>query len=248
MRIISKFHEYYDCIQREGQDRTCIYLRDINKRQEKIDFPELTQRWSRYNTRHHKYTYYVGFCGKIYPIINITYWSPYREFICHSSEEVHQAVYLGNNRRYIKEYDTDSLQKLYRNIGFVFNKKGVEQFFSLFPITQEKLFIESGCPVFIAGENDIHEKYKCNKRRINYYGKLKDTTQSEILIKQYLHEIPTLTGLNFQRIFDPYRTFQEIHMYLSGVLGTGNPTIPEVPDKIMVEAKGFDKWSFRKQK
>ena len=52
---------------------------------------------------------------------------------------------------------------------------------------------------------------------------------------------------NFVRVFDPYAAFQEISMYLGGVLGTNNPPIPHVSDEDLSAAKGFDKWSFRKE-
>lgn len=60
---------------------------------------------------------------------------------------------------------------------------------------------------------------------------------------------PCLSDYNFQRVFDPYTAFQEIYMYLSGVLGGNFKPIPEVSDIDMIEAKGFDKrYSFRKYK
>lgn len=55
---------------------------------------------------------------------------------------------------------------------------------------------------------------------------------------------PQLTLYNFQRIKDPISAFQEIAMFLSS---PNEPQIPEIDDKTMAQAKGFDKWSFRKQ-
>ena len=54
-----------------------------------------------------------------------------------------------------------------------------------------------------------------------------------------------LKDLEFFRLFDTYTAFQEISMFLGG-LAVPLKEIPHVPDKIMVGAKGFDQWSFRK--
>jgi len=55
-----------------------------------------------------------------------------------------------------------------------------------------------------------------------------------------------LEGLDFVTQFDPYLAFQELQMYLGAKARPEKP-IPKIPDKIMVEAKGFDKHSFRKE-
>ena len=59
---------------------------------------------------------------------------------------------------------------------------------------------------------------------------------------------PILKEFNFYKVFDSFTAFQEIQMYIGGVLGVGeNPTI-EVSDKHKITSRGFDyKWSFRKE-
>lgn len=56
-----------------------------------------------------------------------------------------------------------------------------------------------------------------------------------------------LRPLKFYRIKDPYTAYQELHQYLSNIAKPEKP-IPHISDKIMAEAKGFDKYSFRKDK
>lgn len=59
----------------------------------------------------------------------------------------------------------------------------------------------------------------------------------------------SLKKYKFFKVFSTALAYQEISMYLGGVLGQGNPTIPEISNKDMIEAKGFDlKTSFRKDK
>lgn len=56
-----------------------------------------------------------------------------------------------------------------------------------------------------------------------------------------------LEDYQFYRIFDAYRAYQEIRMWLSNQAAPEKP-IPHIPDIIMRDAKGFDKYSFRKDK
>lgn len=56
-----------------------------------------------------------------------------------------------------------------------------------------------------------------------------------------------LKPFEFYRIFDVYQTFQELQMYLGG-LARPEKNTNDIPDKYLIEGKGFDtKWSFRKE-
>jgi hypothetical protein len=46
---------------------------------------------------------------------------------------------------------------------------------------------------------------------------------------------------------DSFTAFQEISMFLGGVLGAGEKNIVEVEDKYKITQHGFNKWSFRKE-
>lgn len=58
---------------------------------------------------------------------------------------------------------------------------------------------------------------------------------------------PNLDDFDFQRVKDPYTAFQELYMYLGSKAAPEKP-IPQPTDKVMAEIKGFDKFSFRKDK
>lgn len=59
---------------------------------------------------------------------------------------------------------------------------------------------------------------------------------------------PVLRDIDFQKVVDPYSAFQEIQMFLSGVLGNTEKETVAISDVHRLEAAGFDKkWSFRKQ-
>ena len=69
------------------------------------------------------------------------------------------------------------------------------------------------------------------------------------LIGDELCEGGSLKQVEFVKVFDPYTCFQEIEMYLSGVLGGMSPKMIECSDEVRLESHGFDKRvSFRHRK
>ena len=59
---------------------------------------------------------------------------------------------------------------------------------------------------------------------------------------------PLLKDYQFYKVYDAVQTFQEIQMFISGVLGNKEKEIIEVADKYKITQHGFDKkWSFRKE-
>jgi hypothetical protein len=58
---------------------------------------------------------------------------------------------------------------------------------------------------------------------------------------------PRLVGTGFVNHFGIYETFQKIETYLGSIAFPEN-NIPKVSDLDMIEAKGFDKYSFRREK
>jgi hypothetical protein len=60
---------------------------------------------------------------------------------------------------------------------------------------------------------------------------------------------PLLKDYEFYKVFDTFQAFQEVSMFLGGVLGAGEKPISEVADKYKITQHGFDyKYSFRKDK
>ncbi len=57
----------------------------------------------------------------------------------------------------------------------------------------------------------------------------------------------SLRDYEFYRLFPPYQAYQAIRMFLSNQANPQKP-IPKITDEILAEAKGFDKYSFRKIK
>lgn len=57
---------------------------------------------------------------------------------------------------------------------------------------------------------------------------------------------PVLSEIKFFRLFNSYSAFQEIQMFISGVIGINTSNTTEIDDKNKIIQHGFDtKWSFR---
>lgn len=59
---------------------------------------------------------------------------------------------------------------------------------------------------------------------------------------------PCLKDLEFFKVVDAFQAFQELSMFISGVLGGQSPKMIEISDEVRIAKHGFDKMSFRKEK
>lgn len=244
MRIVSEVKDYFDCIQASGQDQGLLYVRKpklINL--DKWPFPLL----SNYSNNVYLRQHVIGFCGKLYPVFQITkvgkqetialpenYLMQYHK----ADERLTTCLNLEEVDAYIESKTTSDERAAYRakswrgNLAWPWWLRRAEfvKHFKAFEDCNKKVrpelavdgygwFEEHRCPIFIATKH-----YRRTQLVIN--GILKD--------------------LDFMRQFDPYQAFQEVSMFL-GNMAMPEKVIPHVDDKTMAGAKGFDKWSFRKE-
>lgn len=236
MRIISPFKDYYDCIQLYGQDDTIIWLRKMEKMKIK------NRECSLFNNkfRADQIFDFVGFCGKLYPFFRFNYYNAnknkYVDVICYGLEDVTKFI----DNHYTKQQKKTFYSRTKKYLGSSFDqiKKGFE-FLEKEKNKHEDFFVENKCPIFVTKAISITQKL------IIFHGR-----QSNLLHDSELTEDLTfsLKNHNFERIIDPFTAFQNVSIYVGGVLGTNSPPIPKVSDKDMREAKGFDNWSFKKEK
>lgn len=246
MRIISKFHDYYDVVQATGQDQTLIYNREPKqilwtKRSYILDrpdsgdwpFPILNENsiLGFQDTLKCLDNFTIGFCGKVYPLIKLSL-DAINYHLCFTANDIHEFVENNSNKQRLKEYNSNkdkswrkSPYKSYygETIYYMNIRKNVEAFFEEYKRIQNDfiyLFRDNQSPQFVAG-------YHAEGHEITFNASLKEK--------------------KFYRVIDPFTAFQEISMYWGGIAHPEKP-LPHIPDKIMVEAKGFDKkWSFRKR-
>lgn len=215
MRIIAKNHDYYDCIQRSGQDQSVVYLR--KPRTVKID----TKNWPFPTLMSYDVDgLIIGFCGKIYPIVTVRSWNVYennRHKTCYTMEEVDTFFEKNLKKRKLKIYHGAFSRDYY-----AVRRAPIAKFFKECAEVQDKfleMFIENKSPLFVA-----HWGRRSWESRIEFDAELKP--------------------FEFYRIFEPYAAFQEIAMFLSNIAVPQKP-MPEISDEMKAGSKGFDKWSFR---
>lgn len=219
MQIKSDFHDYYDCIQREGQDTGLIYVR---KPVEVTGYPFPRLRLGRSYRSFGELVIeqrIIGFCGKIYPLLVCWRFSIEGKTYCYDLEDVDSFMELHFKEKEVEKYREKNKRWRWRR-GIRFD---IEAFFTECASVQgnfKDLFIDNLSPLFVTEPNSWRKP-----------GKIVFNVE----LKQY----------GFMRIMDTYSAFQEIAMFF-GVLAEPRRPIPAISDKDMVGIKGFDKFSFRK--
>lgn len=84
MRIKSRFHDYYDSIQSLGQNQELLYLR-----YDRIVELRESRGWRGRDVVDSEWNY-IGFCGKVYPVLRLKYFpDPHSPWInCYSIQDV----------------------------------------------------------------------------------------------------------------------------------------------------------------
>lgn len=198
------------------------------------------------------YSIPIGFCGKIYRAFYLTYLN--EKSFCYNIEDVDKFVATLSPKAqdaYISTCEYTIFNRKYNGILDWNNRR--KNFVTQFDrqIEHHKyqdLFVNNYTPAFFhtLTENLKHKKsgifhphYHQQKGRYTYsYNKEYSTS---IVFNCNLDQF------EFYKVFNPYQAYQEISMFLGGLAVPLN-NIPHIDDKIMAEAKGFDKFSFRKDK
>ncbi len=237
MRIISSFRDFYDGVQKEGQDLNLLYIR--NSSQIIFDNKFKQGRWGhwqdgypfarieRWGSGNHLTSrdYTIGFCGKLYPAVKLSI-SKYKNYaweetdikICYSLSSVVDYIVQRFPNKEVNLFMT----KRYNSTWTGLSIETFKSFFKWFDSNNakhESLFVDNKAPVFV-GKVENHERvinFNCDLQPYEFY-----------------------------RVKDPYTAFQDISMWLSNQANPHKP-IPAVSDKDLASAKGFDKWSFRKE-
>jgi len=231
MKIISKFKDYYDIGLSYGVDEK-LRLERIRS-----EFPfsfcsynpiSFIHAKDGLNCRYSFYFEYIGFCGKVYPLVHL--------YLYERSKKNKQFFYkLLEEQFFYTKDDLDTFMK--QNIKDIseLKKTGIYNYgdslnkcFTSFYIHKqesiEKVFHDKEIAYFA-----IKQYYEKNER--NHY-----------LIKHNLIIYPELKTYKFVQVKKPMQAFQEISMYIGSV----EPEVTRIQDKYLAQSKGYDCYSFRK--
>lgn len=228
MKIKSDFRDYYDAVQKEGQNQEFVYLR-YEQKTVSPGISSLLRNYINYhNSAFYKKTHAIIFCGKLYHVLEIFNASGTEKAICYSFDDVDKFV---EEHTKPKEYELwANPVRRYRDSNKFSNlKREIQNFYQ----SSEKDI-----------KSSVTKKYLDQVKApivLIYNRKNPLNEQEHVTI-----ENARINHLEFFRIFDAYSAYQEISMWL-GNQASPEKEIPKLDDKTMSEIKGFDKWSFRKE-
>ncbi len=234
MYIISKQKDYYDgVVGSVGIDKTIVYERVAQEIESNKDYPKTiveladgdSSTWwdtglNRYHVKKDQKKF-DGNCAFIVGFCGKLYvgWKFYREIKRQFGYSSHWKTEF--------TYDIDHASK-YMETKIGKNTFLQDHLKNIVDANVLDVFREYNTPAFV---------YDCDWSEDNFGG-------------NYRHSFvinPKLKDLQFYKVFDAFTAFQEISMFLGGVLGVGEKEIIEIEDKYKIGQHGFDKWSFRKE-
>lgn len=236
MRIISKFKDYYDGGLAYGQDDSVVYVRltEDLQRVNQWDSKKYSEMWER--------TKDAPYIGRTFPNI---YVKPEHRPVEHWSTKTSEAGYIAFCGKIYPYY-----KMLVKNP----DPKALYGERSMWVNSFDKRFDEY---VFLtkrwrADASDKH--YETYAEWFSDNSGYEDPGlnlffNSPVVIQSNGVDLivnPCLKNYDFQKVIDPFTAFQEISMFVGGVL-TNNPTPPDTQsDKAKVVSHGFDpKYGFR---
>ncbi len=220
MRLHTDFHDYYDNAVGYGIDENVHYNRFAKEAElilpRKTDHPVGTYSGE---------LFLLGFCGKIYPLIEIQTTDRERRIINQKFAFNYDELIKFKNEK-TRYYNLHPLSRWYSRqdeiVDFPKNEKNlIKKFFQDWSWKDDEIFLKNKVPVWV--------------KKLRHYNK------TAILN-------PRLKNYGFDRIKDSFTAFQEISMYLSNIL-VEQKEVAVIEDKFRIEQHGFDlKKSFRKEK
>lgn len=173
-------------------------------------------------------TIIIFFCGKIYPLIVFAEldkdsWcqTDYNKWFCYDFKSAHEIILDMASKKQVKNY-LHGTRKFARYGWYgpsaIAHQKSLEQIYEY-----------SGKPH--PSFDDLH----------HHYG-----TPVIVYHRNFILN-PSLKTYRFFAVIDTFTAFQEIAMYISGVLGGQAPPVIEISDHDRKMMHGFNKWSFRKE-
>lgn len=267
MRIISKFQDYYDSVQKMYQHdhigptsniksvtsdvrpwiRNIIEI-DTNEINFKFNFPRIKISHTNFKKVNIK-SFVIGFCGKIYPGICMSYLesNPNGEGYTETKEHCYN---IADVDKVVKTfYSKNMISKKEFDFYYESKKKNLKSPYSFY---WERY---SDDKVIYFHRIHLEEKFNKIEEKRDGFDELFQLKNSPIFSIESRGEWPKrneylifnccLKDYQFYRVFDANSAYQEISMYLSN-LCFPEPHINPVPDEINAESHGFNKFSFRK--
>ncbi len=233
MRIISKIHDYYDGAMAMGVDTTRVFVRAKRDRIYLPDNNTVSTYWDRtpMGRADPQYTLrfvLVGFCGELYPCVKLIIHNHYS----HTHAEEHKYI-----------YDATRLTSLMHNLKNKSYQVLSDEEFACKWLLREPImhpyWASHNTEQFINKFTHVFADYSTPYFVVDFPYRTPPRCDLMPLLKEY----------NFYKIKDCYTAYLDIDMFLHNQLcDMDNPHIDPIPDVVKAESKGFNKFSFRKDK
>lgn len=215
-------HDYYDCVLSTGIDPTIILVRGKSK---SIDVDKAGGTLlSRYLTLRPEWSNLgPGYAVGISPIAVAFCGKVYRGVLGLKSPEKNEGIWSAERARSFVAQEKNRSIEVKTNWHDA--KMTLDEYFT--PFEAPKLLRD----YMIANKVSILLEKEANRREESYFE-----------VNPY-----TLGMIGFAKALDPYTAFQELSMWIGGVLGGTSPEIVKITDnKTLIEGHGFDnRFSFR---
>ena len=243
MRIISKYHDYYDALN-DGSDtahvwkrETSSFLPDLNVPFFKTDnwenaLPHLMKEVSvpKFGMVYRHNNLWKGdtddyrrslllFCEEFHPFVRLP------ERVCWDFDSFAQAVKL-EERPYCHRHWCYAQKKVFANVRAMFTQETILPRF-------RTLNIRLRCPIVLM---DMEEQP---------LGPVREHEPERYRVRFTLN--PRLAELGFERIVPLFDAYQKLEGYLFNELAEQNDPPVEISDDIRRDSHGFDRHSFRKE-
>lgn len=227
MRIISKFSDYYDSALAWGIDTDLVYVRkDDTVILTGTEFEEpigVLFKKLPFKSRDPCITpMLIGFCGRLHLVYQLEYSGQYR------GKALSKTKYL---------YSVEDFEAAWR---YKFLRKLAPNY-----LTRKSRWRRRGgtrIHRFAASFEEVADSHICDElfHHIN--------SPIFVITKQGMPKIKIncpLKPYGFVRVYDPYMAFQELQMFIGGVLRRAEPIMATISDIHMLKKKGFYEYSFK---
>jgi hypothetical protein len=234
MLIVSKFHDYYDTASIYGVDKTCVYLRN----EEKLEIKGRGWQAAPYVIRADGVRFDLGKVASYETkrFIGVEY--TFKKAVLGFCGEIYPLI------KVVRKYSNATASE---NFCF-YDQPSFKEF-----CAAEGILGKSHRSRWYAENFSIDD----DQGLYNFFDHNKWTRLEGLfaafhipcfVIREASVKLnPNLKNLGFMKIKDPQTAFQDVYMYLSGVLGAPPKPKEKISDKIMAATKGHDgEYSFRK--
>jgi len=250
MRIYSKYHDYYDTAIGYGIDPIITYERNVKVHKWESDvgreviehIPDIEEMLGGLRCMRPAYgrenfdlsnILAIIFCGEIHMCVEITkhYPSPStkpdRVYYCYDVDGIAQA-----HKNHKQKFETKSKKYTFWKHNQLDRENSI-RFFNEFNKSRSDRIIDLNfnvdSPIIVIKKiEDLEDK------------KLDELKSGAIYLNHCLKDV------EFYKVYDAFTAFQELSMFVGGVMGGKVPKTVEISDSDRIAMHGYDKWSFRK--